>query len=380
MRYAGRMQKREEIIKRLLANTAEIITPEEFEQRLNGDEKLTHYIGFEISGYVHLGTGIMSALVMKDLTDLGVKCTVWLADWHTLINDKLDGTLKTAQSVARAYFTEALKASYSAVGGNPDEIEFRLASEWYDKDWSKYWLTVINVSKHTTISRIMRSVDILGRKAGEDMDHAKTIYPAMQVADIFYQGLDIAHSGMDQRKAHVIMRDVADKIGEKKAIAIHHPLLPGLQKPSVWPLPEGTDERDIIVDMKMSKSKKDSAIWVHDTPQEIEEKIKKAFCPEKEIKYNPILSWTGHVLFWPASRRTVKPFVINRKEEHGGNVAFSSYEDLEKAYAAGEVHPLDLKNAVAAELIDLLAPVRDHFAKPEIAAMKEELDKILETR
>ncbi len=356
------MSDRDKIINRLLQNTAEIITPEEFKERLESGQQLTHYIGFEISGYVHLGTGILSALVMKDLTDLGVKCTVWLADWHTLINDKLDGTIETAQTIGKGYFAEAIKASYAAVGGNPDNIEFRLASDWYGKDWSKYWLTVVNVSKHTTISRMMRSVDIMGREAGPEMDHAKSIYPAMQAADIFYQNLDIAHAGMDQRKAHVIMRDVAEKIGQKKAVALHHPLLQSLN---------GKNKED-----KMSKSNPDSAIFVHDTPEDIQRKIKGAFAPEKEIEHNPVLNWTRHLLFWSRTR----PFVIKRKEEHGGDIGFSDFESLEQAYAAGEVHPLDLKNTVAQELSDMLAPIREHFAKPDISAMKKQLDDVMTGR
>ncbi len=365
---------REEIISRLVLGSAEIITETELRERLASGEGLTHYIGFEISGYVHIGTGIMSALVMKDLTDLGVKCTVWLADWHTWINEKLDGTRETAQKVGKGYFTEALKASFIAVGGNPEKLEIRLASQWYGKDAMKFWETVVAVSKHTSLSRILRSIDIMGRQAGESIDHAKTLYPAMQVADIFYQDLDVVHAGMDQRKAHVIMRDVAHKVGKKKAVVIHHPLLIGLQKPSQWPLPPEVDQKEVILEMKMSKSDPSSAIWVHDSPGDIEAKVNKAFCPERETTYNPILNWAGHLLFW---NRT-KPFVVTRKEEHGGNLELQTYDELEKAYAAGELHPLDLKATVARELIDLLAPVREHFAKPEIAVKKKELDKVLQ--
>src|SRR3989338_5169645 len=101
------------IINRLIKNSAEIITEDDFRERLESGTKLTHYIGFEISGYVHIGQGIMSALVMKDLTDLGVKCTVWLADWHTWINNKLDGTKATAPEIGRGYFTEAIKIGRS---------------------------------------------------------------------------------------------------------------------------------------------------------------------------------------------------------------------------------------------------------------------------
>src|SRR3989338_4245253 len=126
------------IINRLIKNSAEIINEDHFRERLESGTKLTHYIGFEISGYVHLGQGIMSALVMKDLADLGVQCTVWLADWHTWLNDKLDGTKETAASIGRGYFTEAMQACFLAVGGDPQMLEFRLASDWYAKDALRY--------------------------------------------------------------------------------------------------------------------------------------------------------------------------------------------------------------------------------------------------
>lgn len=372
------MENKEAIIDRLIKNTAEVITEDELRARLTSGEQLTHYIGFEISGYVHLGTGLMAALVMKDLTDLGVKCTIWLADWHTWINDKLDGSKTTAANIGTGYFAEGLRASFKAVGGDLTKLDIRLASSYYHQNAMQYWETVIAVSKHTTLSRMLRSIDIMGRKEGTDVDYAKTMYPAMQVADIFYQNIDIAHAGMDQRKAHVIMRDVANAVapGQPKPIALHHPLLIGLQAPEQWPIPAGKDERDVIMEMKMSKSKSNSAIWVHDTPEEIERKIKKAFCPEKETQYNPILNWIGHILFW---NRT-QPFRIERKPEHGGTVEFTTFEELETAYGAGDVHPMDLKAATAKELITLLEPVRQHFAQPEIAAAKAELDKILAAR
>ena len=91
---------------------------------------------------------------------------------------------------------------------------------------------------------MQRSITILGRKEGESVDFAKLIYPPMQVADIFTMGVNIAHAGMDQRKAHVIARDVAGKMkvsplldanGERiKPVCVHHPLLLGMKKPPIW--------------------------------------------------------------------------------------------------------------------------------------------------
>ena len=157
------------------------------------------------------------------------------------------------------------------------------------------------------------------------------------------------------------MRDVADKVtpGQPKPMALYHPLIDGLDG-----------------EQKMSKSKPDSAVFIHDTPEDIARKIKKAFCEEKNIEKNPVLNWTKNILFW---NRTT-PFVIEREAKHGGNREFATYADLEQAFAAGEVHPMDLKSAVARELITLLTPAREYFDRPEIAKTKEELDKVLKNR
>jgi tyrosyl-tRNA synthetase len=72
---------------------------------------------------------------------------------------------------------------------------------------------------------------IMGRKENEgDLDSSKFIYPSMQAADIFDLDLDVAIGGMDQRHAHMLARDAADKLGWKKPIALHTPLLSSLSK------------------------------------------------------------------------------------------------------------------------------------------------------
>ncbi|NJS40937.1 hypothetical protein HC766_00895 [Candidatus Gracilibacteria bacterium] len=64
-------------------------------------ELIKHYIGFEISGKIHIGTGIMSALKIKKLQDAGVHCTIFLADYHTFLNEKLDGKIETIRKVSK---------------------------------------------------------------------------------------------------------------------------------------------------------------------------------------------------------------------------------------------------------------------------------------
>ena len=128
----------------------------------------------------------------------------------------------------------------------------------------------------------------------------------MQAADIFALGVHIAQAGMDQRKAHVVARDVATKMRINplrdaagtpiKPLAAHFPLLTGLLKPDRWPVPP-EDRAEALAAMKMSKSKPRSAVFIHDSPDEIRAKLRGAFCPPGEVELNPVLDWIEQLCF-----------------------------------------------------------------------------------
>ncbi len=373
-------KQRFELIKR---NTEEIIGEDELKKLLKNNERLKHYIGFEISGKIHLGTGLMCMSKVKDFIDAGLDCSVFLADWHSWINDKLGGNLETIKKIAVGYFKEGLKASLKCVGGNPRKLRFVLGSDLYHNN-DLYWFNVIDISKYTSLSRMMRSITILGRKEGSNVDFAKLVYPAMQVADIFIQKINVPHAGLDQRKAQVIARDVAMKLSfspllnkkgdQIKPTAVHHHLILGLGKPSEWPVSKNKLQ-DLWSSLKMSKSKPDTCIFIHDSAEEIKRKIGKAFCPIKEIIFNPVLDWTKFLIFPIAKKLEIK-----RDKKYGGDIIYNKYENLEKDFEKGNLHPADLKNAVAESLIKILEPARRHFSGRKQKKMLEELDNLIKIK
>ncbi|MBU1032267.1 tyrosine--tRNA ligase, partial [Patescibacteria group bacterium] len=319
----------DEKFKLITRNLEETLTEEELKTLIESGKPLKHYIGFEISGQVHLGQGLAVMQKVKEVHDAGVETTIFLADWHSWINNKLDGKLKTATKIARDYFKEAMKAAYICVGGDSGDLKFILGSELYDKS---YWPKVIAVAKATTISRMIRSTDIMGRLAGDSSEVATLFYPAMQAADIFQMGINIAHAGTDQRNVHVVAREAAKNLSEPKPVTIHHHLILGLSKPDVFPPNKA--------DMKMSKSKPDSAVFITDSPEDIKRKVSNAFCPEGEVDYNPILDWSKYLIFYEENSK----LEIKRDSKFGGDITYTNYADLEKDYADKKLHPMDLKN------------------------------------
>ena len=375
------VQKRFELIKN---NTEEIMKEEDLKLLLDSGTKIKHYIGFEISGKIHLGTGLMCMSKVKDFMDAGIDCSIFLADWHSWINDKLGGDREVIKRVAGGYFKEGLKASLKCFGGDPEKLKFILGSDLYHNN-DDYWATMVDVSKNTSLARMQRSITIMGRKEGGSVDFAKLMYPPMQVADIFIQGINLPHAGIDQRKAQVIARDVALKIKTKplldkegkqmKPVAVHHHLILGLGKPPVWPVPK-EQLQELWSALKMSKSKPDTCIFIHDSPEEIKRKINQAFCLEGETEFNPILDWVKYLIFRDADSK----LEIKRPEKFGGDVTYTSYKELEKDFAEKKLHPMDLKNSVSEKLIQILEPVRKHFEQPKVKKMLEELEQLIITR
>jgi len=329
---------------------AEALTREEMKAVFENYSHPKHYIGFEISGKVHLGSGLVTALKVRDFLEAGIKPTIFLADYHAWINGKLGGDLEKIQKVATGYF----KSAFVSLGLDEDKVNYVLASKMYDSD---YWKDVLNICKSTTIARMLRCTTIMGRTEKDALDSASIIYPAMQAADVFKLDVQFMHAGMDQRKVHVLAREIADKFKRKKAVALHHRLLMGLSGPSKMGF-EQNEKDDIEISSKMSKSKPETCIYVHDTESEIKAKIGKAYCPEKIVENNPIIEMCEMLIM-----RDAKGLKITRPAKFGGDVEFSNATELKEAYVAGKLHPMDLKNAACTEMAALLKPSRDYFEK-----------------
>jgi len=109
----------EQKFKLISQNFEEILTENDLKELLKKNVLLKHYIGFEISGKIHLGTGLATMLAVKTLQKIGADCTIFLADWHTWLNKKLSSDKEIIRKVAVGYFKEGMKASLKCVGGNP---------------------------------------------------------------------------------------------------------------------------------------------------------------------------------------------------------------------------------------------------------------------
>ena len=162
--------KRIELVKR--KPIEEVVTEEDLKKIFENYSHPRHYIGFEISGMVHLGSGLCTTLKIKDFLQAQIKPTIFLADYHSYINGKLGGDLENIQKVAKGYF----KHAFLSLGLEETNVDFVLASELYT---GEYWKEVLKITKDTTINRMLRCITIMGRKESDSISSVAILYPAM---------------------------------------------------------------------------------------------------------------------------------------------------------------------------------------------------------
>jgi tyrosyl-tRNA synthetase len=168
----------------------------------------------------------------------------------------------------------------------------------------------------------------------------------MQALDIVYLDVDLAVGGMEQRKVHMLARDVLPSIGAESPTCLHTPLIADL---------------DTGVG-KMSASEGVS-ISMEDSREEIRKKVEGAYCPptrdpepddEGNERENPVLQVFEYHVFPRVDR-----VVVERPEQYGGDLVYHEYESLAADVESGDLHPADAKSALAAYLDDLIAPGRE---------------------
>ena len=316
------IEKRLELVKR---ETSEIITEKELLAILEQKKQPVVYHGFEPSGRIfHIGY-IIGINKHIDFQKAGLRLKLLMADYHAWLNEK--GSMEEIRETAKRYIK-----GFEALGVDIKKADVVFGSEFQLKE--DYFTDIMKLSLRIRLLRARRSMTLIGREE-EDPHISQLFYPLMQAIDIKHLKVDIAFGDLAQRKIHVLAREELPHLGYKAPIAIHHEFLQGLQGG------------------KMSASVPASSIMIDDMPEKIEKKIKEAFCPAKQIKDNPILQICKFIILPRESKLKVE-----RSRKFGGDILYNSYTEIEKDFAAGKLHPLDLKVAVAASLIRILAPVR----------------------
>ena len=278
------------------------------------------YWGTATTGKPHVAYFVpMSKLA--DFLNAGCEVTVLFADLHAYL-DNMKAPWELLQ-LRTQYYEHAIKAMLESLGVPLEKLKFVRGTDF--ELTKEYTLDVYKLASLVTEHDARKA----GAEVVKQVQHpllSGLLYPGLQALDEEYLKCDAQFGGVDQRKIFTYAEKYLPALGYAKRAHLMNPMVPGLQ---------GT---------KMSSSDEDSKIDLLDTAASLKKKLKKAFCEPGNITDNGILSFCKYVII-PVALKGEK-FVVQRSAEHGGDVSFSTYEELETAFSKEEIHPGDLKSSV----------------------------------
>jgi len=111
----------------------------------------------------------------------------------------------------------------------------------------------------------------------------------------------------------------------------------------------------------MSKSNPNGAILLHDSPEKLRKKMRKAYLDPSD-RNSPIYELVEHIILPEFGKITVTP-----KPEFGKPSTYSNLNSLIDAVSNDTIHPIDAKYAVADAISELLIPINEYFNEnPEL--------------
>jgi len=323
-------------------NTEEIVTESELKELLKKKEKPVVYLGTAITGKPHLAY-FLWVLKLSDFLKAGFKVKILLADLH----GALDGTPWVILDKRYDYYEKIIPLMFEAIGVDLKNLEFVKGSEFELKP--EYMYDVLQVSSLASIHDLKKAASEVV-KFGDNPKFSGLVYPIMQMIDEQYLGVDVQYGGADQRKILMFAREYHQKIGYKPRVEVMTPLIQGL------------------VGKKMSASDEKSKIDLLDDEKAIRSKIQNAEC----VAGNPdngIMAFLKYVIMTIKQNKREK-FVVNRDKKYGENLVYWNYKEIEKDFMDKKIHPLDLKNAVTDEIIEILRPIWKHRKELEVLAKR----------
>ena len=312
-------------------NLQEIITEEELKDLLGKGKEISVYWGTMPTGSISVAY-FFPMLKIADFLKAGLKVKILLADLHAA----LDGVPWELLDKRTEYYKRAIVLIIETIGVDINKLEFVKGSNTQLN--GKYFEDVLRLSMTSTIRNCKKSASEVVKMTDNPL-LGNLIYPIMQALDEEYLKVDIQYAGVDQRKIMVYARENLSKIGYRPRIELMSPMIRGL------------------VGEKMSSSIESTKIDLLDSEDNVKKKINGAECTEGNPD-NGIMSLLKYLIMILKKDRK-ESLTIERPVKFGGNIKYSSYEEIETYFKAKKLHPLDLKNVVAKELNLLLKNFRD---------------------
>src|SRR2546423_2647307 len=287
----------------LRKGTVEIIREEDLRAKLERsvvkDVPLEIKLGADpTSPDIHLGHTVVIRK-LRAFQELGHTVTFLIGDFTGLIGDP-SGKSATRPQLTRAEINANAETYKQQIFKllDPAKTEIRFNSEWTDELGSEGF---VRLASHVTVKQILERDDFQQRLAAErPIALHELLYPLVQAYDSVALAADVELGGTDQKFNLLMARNLQREYSQEAQVCVIMPLL------------EGTDGVQ-----KMSKSL-GNYIGISEAPEEMYGKLMSLSDPLM-LRYYALLS--------------------------------AAPEEQQAAVRRGEVHPMEAKKALAAELV-----------------------------
>ncbi len=220
-----------------------------FFERLKKGEKSAIVSGLNPSGTLQLGHKAVFDTNLLFQKKYGIPVFIPLSDDESYVAKKVDSRMDAVKHGVN------LIIDILAFGFDP-----KLTKVVFDFYFTDIFSTAMNLSRHVTMSEIKAVYGYLN----ED-NVGLHFYPTIQSAHVLLPQISygiknvLVPIGADEDSHLRLCRDIASRMGYNKPAILHARFMPGIDG------------------LKMSKSRPESAIFLHDTPESVSKKISRAF-------------------------------------------------------------------------------------------------------
>ena len=223
-----------------------------------------------------------------------------------------------------------------------------------------------DVAEHTELTWLLSTVTELGRlqrmhqfrdkslAQRELVSAALLCYPVLQAADVLAYRANEVPVGEDQREHLELMRDVARRFNARFCAGEEVLVVPEHRIPSVGA--RVMDLQDPTTKMSTTGTSEQGTVYVLDEPKAIEKKFRSAVTDSgTDVRRAPDKPGISNLIEILAAVRGLQPAAVEREFSQAG-------------YG-------DFKAAVAAAVVDQLAPVRERYG--QLRADESQLEDVL---
>ncbi|KAL3780989.1 LOW QUALITY PROTEIN: hypothetical protein HJC23_003870 [Cyclotella cryptica] len=309
-----------------------------------------------------------------------------LLDWTARVNNALDADPK----VISAYYSVILsslraldKYLFGEANSVMKNVTVVLQSEAILKDPSNYWISVINAGRHFSLDAVMGVGIGLGEGMKDSEGVGAIIGRLMMIADVLAVNpksvaFDATIDGVGTSLSNLKLEEVSNGNNARSALSVEahliqeyyesklsHPTLASrFSVPQVIHINDAPNlQLQPPRESTALKTEFDEYFLLDDPKVNVKSKTKKAFCEPGNVDFCPPIE----LLAYFGGLGCGKEVTIQRSQENGGDVTYTSKFDLQNDFESGSLHPGDLKGVVSSVMLEVLTSISEEMKKDDDA-------------